>query len=296
MIKTAKPPLNYKSKDEMMILMSKGVLLNVGKTWFSLNKKGERCEMISIGECLGSGVQSFRFSSRYNSRFAVDTYSIYTENDFKKILHVGTQFLSPGITYTVNLVFKFSREGKRRREPIFLKYRLQGERESSISYLAYDREDGWWACDLYQFTYNYRIVHFQILFEGYDNGDSLKVEGIEFQPLVNVEHVDEKQLISDTDSDSNWEEKLPADYEDIMERSENSLQWTAKEEAYSIIRKGFFISWFSLDKNGKKCHMLSAALIWHWEKKCYHLNQDLEKQFSGGIIAIFFFIKTNVQS
>ncbi|KAJ0441550.1 hypothetical protein HanRHA438_Chr16g0747071 [Helianthus annuus] len=93
MIKTAKPPLNYKSKDELMILMSKGVLLNGGKTWFSLNKKGEHCEMISIGECLGSDVQSFRFSSRYNSRFAVGTYSIYTEKNFKKTLYERTQFL-----------------------------------------------------------------------------------------------------------------------------------------------------------------------------------------------------------
>ncbi|MFS7936955.1 hypothetical protein Hanom_Chr05g00421841 [Helianthus anomalus] len=130
--------------------------------------------------------------SYYSRRFAVGTYSMYTEKDFKKNLHVRTQFLLPGITYTVNLVFKFSREGKRRSEPIFLKYRLQGERESSISYLAYDREDGWWACELYQFTCDYRIVHFRILFEGYDNGDSLKVEGKKFQPLENVERIDEK--------------------------------------------------------------------------------------------------------
>ncbi|MFS7928128.1 hypothetical protein Hanom_Chr04g00317191 [Helianthus anomalus] len=57
-----------------------------------------------------------------------------------------------------------------------------------------------------------------------------------------VEHINEKQPISDLDSDGNWEEKLPVDYEDIMKRSKNSLQWTAKEEAYSIIRKGFLMS------------------------------------------------------
>ncbi|KAJ0475888.1 hypothetical protein HanHA300_Chr13g0470841 [Helianthus annuus] len=82
-------------------------------------------------------------------------------------------------------------------------------------------------------------------FKGFDNYSSLEVEGIEVQPLENVEHIDEKQVkqpILDSESDANWEEKMPTDYEDIMESSGNSLQWTTKEEAYSIIRKGFFIN------------------------------------------------------
>ncbi|KAJ0715270.1 hypothetical protein HanPI659440_Chr13g0499181 [Helianthus annuus] len=140
---------------------------------------------------------------------------------------------------------------KTRHAPISLKYKLQGETESSISYLAYEREDGWWACGLYQFTCDHIIVHFHIIFEGFDkfkgfdNYSSLEVEGIEVQPLENVEHIDEKQVkqpILDSESDANWEEKMPTDYEDIMESSGNSLQWTTKEEAYSIIRKGFFIN------------------------------------------------------
>ncbi|KAL8209941.1 hypothetical protein R6Q57_006673 [Mikania cordata] len=78
-----------------------------------------------------------------------------------------------------------------------------------------------------------------------------------------VEHKDENQTISD--SDAYWEEELPADYEDIMKWSidSDSVQWTTKKEAYSIIRNGFLIDdgkkWFSIDKNGKKCHMLSAT-------------------------------------
>ncbi|MFS7928111.1 putative protein kinase RLK-Pelle-LRR-VIII-1 family [Helianthus anomalus] len=230
MIKTAKPPLNYKSEDELISLIFKG--------WFWINKKAKRCEIISIGECLGSDAKSNLFSSSFNSRFAVGTYTLYPWD--VKILHVRSQFLSPGITYTVNLVFKFDREEKRRCEDIFLKYRLKGERESSISYLAYEREDGWWACELYHFTTDHRTVDLQILFEGYRNQDYLRVEGIEFQPLEKVDHIDEKKPLSDSDAD--WEEKLPVDYEDIMKRSKNSLQWRTKEEAYSIIRKGFLIS------------------------------------------------------
>ncbi|KAJ0716154.1 putative phloem protein [Helianthus annuus] len=70
-----------------------------------------------------------------------------------------------------------------------------------------------------------------------------------------------------SDSDANWEEKLPTDYKDIIKRSKNSVQWTTKEEAYSMMCRGFLIDdgekWFSLDKNGKKCHMLSAVFVWH---------------------------------
>ncbi|KAM0070308.1 putative protein kinase RLK-Pelle-CrRLK1L-1 family [Helianthus debilis subsp. tardiflorus] len=192
-------PLNYGSDVEPMKFQSKGILLNGGKTWFSLNKMGEHCEMISIAECLGSDVKSHRFSSEYNSRFGVGTY--HWSGCKKWEADVKTQFLSPGITYTVNLVFKFYSERERRCEPISLKYRLQGERfepislkyrlqgerESSISYIAYEREEGWWACELYQFTTDHRTVDLQILFEGFDNRyySYILVEGIEFQPLEN---------------------------------------------------------------------------------------------------------------
>ncbi|MFS7928261.1 putative protein kinase RLK-Pelle-CrRLK1L-1 family [Helianthus anomalus] len=146
-------PLNYRSEVESKKFQSKGVLLNGGKTWFSLNKKGEHSEMISIAECLVPDVKRHDFSSEYNSR----------------------------------------------------------------------------------------IVHFHILFEGYDNLSDILVEGIEFQPLENVENTDDKQPISDSDSDANWEEKLPTDYEDIMKLSEKGifdyfrgifdyLPWTAKKK------------------------------------------------------------------
>ncbi|KAI7724633.1 hypothetical protein M8C21_022772 [Ambrosia artemisiifolia] len=304
MIKTAEPPLNYKSEDELMDRLSKGVLLNYGKTWFSLNKKGQHCEIISIAECLGSEATSYLFSSKYNSRFATGTYE-FVNLDNNNGTNVRTQFLSPGITYTVNLVFQFGIKRKTRCEPIFLRYKLQGERDSSISHLAYEREDGWWMCELYQFTCDHRIVHLQILFEGFHNNDTFGVEGIEFQPLENVEHINEKQHISDSDSYSNCEEKLPTDFEDIMKRSKNSLQWTTKEEAYSIIRKGFLIIdvkpsrhiWFSVNKNGKKCHMLPAKAALKYIDDSNMLSLP-ESRF-GEVVQCDFetiYIKTEVQS
>ncbi|KAI7736069.1 hypothetical protein M8C21_016120 [Ambrosia artemisiifolia] len=137
--------------------------------------------------------------------------------------------------------------------------------------MAYEREDGLWICELYQFTSDHRTIDLHILFDGFHQTCcSIQIEGIEFWPMEKVQHKDENQPILDSDSDTNWEEKMPTDYEHIMKLSKNSLQWTTKKEAYSIIRKGFFINfgetkkdiWFYLDKNGKKCHMLSMAFMW----------------------------------
>ncbi|KAL8238976.1 hypothetical protein R6Q59_015543 [Mikania micrantha] len=287
--KTAVPPLYYTSEAELKQLMYKGVLLDNGKTWFSVNKKGERCEMISFAECLNSYTSNSRLSSfksrilhesklkgnvqSCDSRFAVGTYP-YEDGTFK--IHVKSQFLSPLTTYTVNLVFKF-RILMSKCQYINFRYRLQGETKTSVSYLAYEREDGWWACELFQFTCDCRFVDLEIVFNGFNKCcDFIEVEGIEFRPLEKVEHKDENQTISD--SDAYWEEKLPADYEDIMKWSTDIMQWTTKKEAYSIIRKGFLIDdgekRFSLDKNGKKCHTLSAAYLESRNKKELYLSKS----------------------
>ncbi|KAD6453726.1 hypothetical protein E3N88_08432 [Mikania micrantha] len=203
--------------------------------WFSINKKGENCEMISFAECLNSDTSN-SWLSCYKSRFAVGSLRY---KDGKLKTHVKSQFLSPLTTYTVNLVFKF-RFRASKWQPIYLKYRLQGETRTLVSCLAYEREDGWLECELFQFTSDSQIVNLEILFDEFENFfDSVEVEGIEFRPLEKVEHKDENQSISD--SDAYWEEKLPTDYEDIMKWSTDIMQWTTKKEAYSIIHKGFLI-------------------------------------------------------
>ncbi|KAI3797898.1 hypothetical protein L1987_33162 [Smallanthus sonchifolius] len=71
MINTTVPRLIYESQEELNTLISKGVLLNMGKTWFSLNKNGEHCETISAAECMVpfSNIDSKdRYSHEYNSR------------------------------------------------------------------------------------------------------------------------------------------------------------------------------------------------------------------------------------
>ncbi|KAK9067834.1 hypothetical protein SSX86_011945 [Deinandra increscens subsp. villosa] len=282
--RTAEPPLSYSSNGELMKLLSKGVLLNGGKTWFSLNKKGEHCEMISFAECIDSKFDRYKWSSYNNSRFAVGTYH-YHDGCVKT--RVKTQFLSPGITYKVNFVFNFigRRDTQKCHDFISLKYKLQGETKTSISYLAVERQDGWYMAELYQFTSDQRIFDLEILFEGfYDIYRNITVEGIEFWPLEKVEHRDEKHPLSD--SDVNWEKKLPTDYEDIIKWSTSSVHWTTKKEAYSVICKGFLINdgekWFSLDKNGKKCHMTSARVAGKFGKDGYLLSLP-ESRFGEAI-------------
>ncbi|KAI3797900.1 hypothetical protein L1987_33164 [Smallanthus sonchifolius] len=101
MIGTAAPELIYGSQEELNTLISKGVLLNMGRTWFSVNKNGEHYEMISASECLipiASIYYKEPYSTEYNSRFAMGSYLAFNRK-FKT--RVRTQFLSPKTAYTV---------------------------------------------------------------------------------------------------------------------------------------------------------------------------------------------------
>ncbi|KAI3692230.1 hypothetical protein L6452_32041 [Arctium lappa] len=167
------------------MLLSKGILVNRGKTCFLLNKNGEHCEMISAAECVIPSADNItRYTSKYNSRFSEGTYRSY-DGRFKA--HVRTRFLSPRITYTVNLVFKFYLTKKNLSKPalLALKYKLEGETKSSILYLADGREDGWMMVELFQFASDTRIFDVKICFEGieYSFTSFLQVKGIEFRPL-----------------------------------------------------------------------------------------------------------------
>ncbi|KAM0070547.1 putative protein kinase RLK-Pelle-CrRLK1L-1 family [Helianthus debilis subsp. tardiflorus] len=243
-IKAAIPPLIYRSIDELRMLLSKGIFLNNGRTWLSINKNGERCEMISATECLihsASGSKN-RYSTEHDSRFAGGCYLAF---DGKFKTYVKTQFLLPQITYTINLVFKFIYERTALSKPTYsaLKYKLEGDVKPSISYFADDREDGWLMAELYQFTNETRSVDLKIIFEA---SYSLAVEGIEFRALEKVKHEvleDENiDMQSTSDSEIYWEQKVPKNYEEMIKLSKDRVKWTTKKELFFILRKGFQIN------------------------------------------------------
>lgn len=96
--------------------------------------------------------------------------------------HVRTQFLSPQITYTVNLVFKRKNSDQ---QYIGLEYKLSGEQKRYYSFVSDVREDGWLSVELYQFTSDKRNVDLEIIF--YTHWcKNLVIESIEFQPLEKV--------------------------------------------------------------------------------------------------------------
>ncbi|XP_076932196.1 uncharacterized protein LOC143597639 [Bidens hawaiensis] len=294
-IKTAVHPLRYKSEEELKSCLSDGILLNRGKTWFSLNKNGEHCEMISAAGCLIRAAQtstSDGYVSHSSSRFPPNKCYITNYGTFKA--HVRTQLLTPLITYTVNLVFKHTKFAFT--EPYYLgiRYRLEGETKPLVSCLAGVREDGWLMAELYQFESQERNVSLEISFEGIMDYSSrnLIIEGIEFQPVDKVEHEvledDEidMQTISESD-DTYWENKLPNYYDDIIKLLEGSIKWTTKKELYHILCKGFQLSneqWLFIAKNGKRCLMLPANLAllkdqWSYWYGSRNRNQTDERLF-----------------
>lgn len=99
--------------------------------------------------------------------------------------HVKTQFLSPSITYTVNLVCYSSFDHKQ--EYGKLKYRLRGETTTSTVNLTNRRKVDDWLCrvELFQFTSDGSIVELEITFD--NHGFNLQVEGILFQPLEHTQ-------------------------------------------------------------------------------------------------------------
>ncbi|KAI7747009.1 hypothetical protein M8C21_012660 [Ambrosia artemisiifolia] len=125
---------------------------------------------------------------------------------------------------------------------------------------------GKWNEHLYEYQEMIKTAEPPLNYKSEDELMDRLSKGVLLNAGKTLEHIDEKQQMSDSDSYANWKEKSPTDFEDIMKRSKNSMQWTTKEEAYSIIRKGFLIIddktsrhiWFSVDKNGKKCYMLPA--------------------------------------
>ncbi|KAL8246202.1 hypothetical protein R6Q59_007418 [Mikania micrantha] len=267
LIKTAVPPLIYTSQEELKTLLSKGIILNMGKTFVSLNKNGEHCEMISAAECL-EPIESLynKYSYEYNSRFTMGSYIAFNRN-FKT--RIRTQFLSSNTIYTVNIVFKLINMNPKIKSPyVALKYHLLGNTQSILVSLANEREDGWLMAELYVLAIESRNVDLEIIFECSTHHFSsvLVVEGIEFRPMEKVEDEvleDEKvDMQPNLDLDTFWEQKLPTDYEEILKLLKYEVKWITKKELYFVLCEGFPINngqeWFYLSKDGKKCGMLPA--------------------------------------
>ncbi|GJS34492.1 hypothetical protein Tco_0532874 [Tanacetum coccineum] len=256
-VKAASQSLFYKSLEELKELLSIGFHIDNHKTWFSLNENEEHCEMLSIANCLISREGGYDFD--YNELYSRFPRFLKTNKKGFKV-HIKTQLLTPSIRYTVNLVLRKGNSYEKQKY-VGLRYKLEGETETSIVYLANETKDNRsfdvsnhsFIAELYQFTSNERTFDLEIVLE--DHKYALEVEGILFQPQ-------EKVSLSFFLNGSIFE--LEVEHEQVLEDKElsnDSLQWTRKNNLFSHLLKRFMgkgQETYTVDNNGKKYAMFSA--------------------------------------
>nr|GEW20217.1 hypothetical protein [Tanacetum cinerariifolium] len=194
-----------------------------------------------------------QYESDSRSRFPAGLYQ--TNNKGFKT-HVKTHFLSPLITYTVNLVFDSSSYDEQ--AYVDLKYRLRGETTFTVS-LAKNTDRCLYMAELYQFTSDGSIFDLEIMFE--DCETNIRVEGILFQPLEIVD-----PLLKDDKSDSGI----------LMKNLFSSIgKWFLFNN--DTTENDTVQEWASFEEKEKKCVMLSARVV------CFTTEGHFTWRFLSGL-------------
>ncbi|PWA46951.1 protein kinase-like domain, Phloem protein 2-like protein [Artemisia annua] len=228
-LKAVAPPLNYRSVEELKVLLSKGVLLNGGQT-------------ISRGRC-------YEYLNEFKAR-------------------VSGQYLTPQISYTVNLVFRY-RWNTYVNSYNPWRYKVDGEDEIKVFIIypiIHEREDGWFSVPFYQFTSQHKTADLLFVFE--PRWISLLVAGIEFQQ-----------------SEEKVELQVIDEYQDMVKDASQSLFYTSLDELKQILYEGVhlngyktilicYVYWFSLNEKGRHCHMISM-------EDCLFPNEDFTFPFQS---------------
>ncbi|XP_076936005.1 uncharacterized protein LOC143602927 [Bidens hawaiensis] len=270
-VNLAVPPLRYEQQSQLIMHLLKGFRIDDGETWISINMKGEIMKVVSANKCFSGGSLVSRKSDIFpvamkyiRSRFPYYSWNVYSQA-FR--VEVDTQFLSPHVTYTIFIVFKYG--GATHYPPYYItfRYKLEGETNFFTSCIPYHvpKDDGWAVSKLYQFTSQEGQQKFCIEFlpkEQIPFKDEFAFEGIEFRPLEGETH--EKQGEEENKVDRNLEQLLPSDFTDVIKLSKEVIQWTTNMELYDLLRKGFLITidgekWFSIRKDMKKRVMIPAS-------------------------------------
>ncbi|KAF5815215.1 hypothetical protein HanXRQr2_Chr03g0120581 [Helianthus annuus] len=176
-------PLSYITQSQLLLLFIKGMLVDDGKTWFSVNKKGQHRELVSASTCFSTS-STFSPPKTLGSRFQHMLRYVSTQ-DLKPT--VMTRFLSPNVTYVINLVYdcEYPHHNSLR---IPFKYKLKEMREYSTTCVAHVGEGGWRRTELFQFTSTKREHYFDIqlsseIKSSASNSFTISIEGVEFCPV-----------------------------------------------------------------------------------------------------------------
>ncbi|GJY80314.1 kinase-like domain, phloem protein 2-like protein [Tanacetum coccineum] len=256
-------PLFYRCTEKLKLLLTRGILLNGGKTLFCLNDKGEHIERIFIEACLNPnaarGVK--HRDDCVNSRFPGGACYEY---GWCFTARVRSQYLTPRISYTVNIILRYKHEYNTKFYGP-MRYKINGEDETKV-FIIYPtdmRQDGWFVVPLYHFTSNHTTADLQFEFEYRITNMSLLVAGFEFQP-----------------SQEKVELQVFEEYQHIVEVASQSLFYTSLDELKQILSKGVHLNgyktWFLLNGKGEHCHMISI-------QDCLIPNEDFPSQYKSDV-------------
>ncbi|KAD4178727.1 hypothetical protein E3N88_27318 [Mikania micrantha] len=266
-------PLSYTTQSQLLFLFMKGMVVQDGKTWFSVNKKGHHSELISTQKCISTSDDTLFIApiEFFNSRF--EYLFKYTSNQDLR-LEVKTQFLSPNVTYIISLVYRFEFPSRNDLRVPF-KYKLEETGQYWTSCVARVGKDGWLRTELFQFTCTKNELDFDIHFSsemksGEHNFITISIEGVEFHPLDFETQKNKLDMRTITYSDMDWGKRLPDDYTYIVKWSKDIDESMTRKDVYFLLHKGIFINnsqqWFSISKKSKKRVMLPARAILQEEK------------------------------
>ncbi|CAI9275004.1 unnamed protein product [Lactuca saligna] len=270
--------LVYTNKRELKLLLSSGVRVDWGRRWFSLSKKEQNCEMISASEFSFQDPGTVEWIPYSTSRFS-EVAKIEGTNNLQIEVDIETILLSPGITYAAYLVFKFIHRFSdvshfdesseiTSSQPTFvgLQYKFKDADESSFSHFADWTENGWMMIELCQFVSYGKVAKLELLLEGIPSYNIILLEGIQFLP-VEMQAIEEEPVVVVVDnSNTNWEQKLPTDYQHIIKSAKDRVPYNiTNKEIYTLLSNGILTNrgqmLFSLDKDGIKCCMASARAV-----------------------------------
>ncbi|XP_076881469.1 uncharacterized protein LOC143529594 [Bidens hawaiensis] len=253
-------------KKNIYNLLIKGIFLQDDNLLFTLGSNGEGTEIIS------ARTFSYRNGNPHDnwcinvpkSRFKMVAQMFDISNLMIKI-ETRAQFLSPNTEYGVYLVFKFCDSRNVSRTPMYVDLKYRKGNETLHAYFSKWRADEWMMIELYRFLNHKDDGDFEVLLESLSASycrehDAIYVEGIEFQPIDNVEHEEtekSRKVQKVLESNSNLDQflQMPTKSEMILK---GSINYDYGEELVSLN-----------EVNGKKHLMLSA-------KAALYNSSDLE--------------------
>ncbi|KAK1430866.1 hypothetical protein QVD17_13942 [Tagetes erecta] len=244
-------PLSYVSQSHLFLLFIEGMLVNNGKTWFSVNDRGQHYELVSASSVSAYKTKFLKPSTKFVSRFPYWLKYVSTQDLRLKVM---TQCLSPNVAYIINLVYKC--DGPRNYDlqctpykykldemreylsfvgkdgwVIKLNYNLEKMKQYSRSSVADVGEDGWLRTKLFEFTsttnQHYFDIHFSSETASATTADesglfNLFIEGVEFCP-VRFEEEENKVDMQPNDVDADREERLSNNYTKIVKDTDKSM-------------------------------------------------------------------------